>query len=242
MKKALIVGLNYYNTPSELHGCVNDSTNLCNLVTEKEYSVTLLTEHTPIKPTKDNIIKELNELILSDANELFFSYSGHGSFIRDLNRDEKDGRDECLVSLDCNLIVDDEINKIIQQLRPEQRLFCIIDACHSGSVLDLAYNYDCNTNSLVKDELCSDNINGDVLMISGCLDNQYSMDTIINDQGQGALTATFIHIYNELFGSGNCTYSNLITSIRNKLVEDGYDQLPNLASNKLLDLFEQIKI
>ena len=59
----------------------------------------------------------LLELIISDAKTLFFHYSGHGSYIKDENGDEVDGKDECLCPIDyaySGMIIDDEIKGILQ--------------------------------------------------------------------------------------------------------------------------------
>ncbi len=46
----------------------------------------------------------------------------------------------CVCVLQGGQIVDDELNQLlVNPLRPGVRLHCIIDACHSGSVLDLEY-------------------------------------------------------------------------------------------------------
>lgn len=238
MKKALVVGINYYNTECELYGCINDSINLANFLINRGYEVVSLIEGTNNEPTRDNIINELNKLITSDATKLFFSYSGHGTYIQDISGDEKDGKDECIVDVNSKLIVDDEFNNILLQVRSNQTMFCIMDSCHSGTVLDLCYNYNIN-NSMIEDSLSDSNFKGEIVMLSGCLDNQYSADTIINNQPQGALTGTFLNIYPKL---EKCTYLDLICEIRKKLKKDGYDQIPNLSSSKYINLYKELSI
>lgn len=70
---------------------------------------------------------------------------GHGGQTKDLDGDEEDGYDECLYPVDyqsAGHIVDDEIHDtIVRPLQPGVRLTAIIDACHSGSMLDLPYIY-----------------------------------------------------------------------------------------------------
>ena len=137
-----------------------------------------------IKPTKQNIIYELTNLLTNSlpGDSLFFLYSGHGTFSADLNGDELDGKDELIVPIDStsisNCIRDDEFNKIIQDnLKPDVKLFVLFDSCHSGSMLDLKYTY--------SDSVFTNNPNvletvGQVFMISGCRDDQTSLDTVIN--------------------------------------------------------------
>lgn len=77
------------------------------------------------------------------GDSLIFHYSGHGSRQRNYNGDEVDGYDETLCPLDFEtqgMIVDDEINAtIVKPLPLGAKLHAIIDACHSGTVLDLPY-------------------------------------------------------------------------------------------------------
>lgn len=77
------------------------------------------------------------------GDSLVFHYSGHGSQQRNYTGDEVDGYDETLCPLDYEtqgMIVDDEINvTIVRPLPAGVKLHAIIDACHSGTVLDLPF-------------------------------------------------------------------------------------------------------
>ena len=85
------------------------------------------------------------------GDSLVFHYSGHGSQQRNYTGDEVDGYDETLCPLDFKtqgMIVDDEINAtIVRPLPRGVRLHAFIDACHSGTVLDLPFF--CRMNRLV---------------------------------------------------------------------------------------------
>ena len=57
-KYAALIGLNYRNTPNEIYGCINDTTNIKNML-ETKYgfnNFVFLTDDTNNKPTKENII------------------------------------------------------------------------------------------------------------------------------------------------------------------------------------------
>lgn len=77
------------------------------------------------------------------GDSLVFHYSGHGSQQRNYSGDEADGYDETLCPLDFEtqgMIVDDEINEtIVKPLPHGVKLHALIDACHSGTVLDLPF-------------------------------------------------------------------------------------------------------
>ena len=152
MKRALIFGINYRGSNSELNGCINDAQNmLYMLVNHYDYNrdcITLMTDDTDIKPTKYEMLKSLNEFISSskDCNEMFLHYSGHGTNIKDKNNDEEDGLDECLVPLDymySGIIKDDELKSIVQLINPNTKLWIVIDACHSATMFDLEYKLEC---------------------------------------------------------------------------------------------------
>lgn len=77
------------------------------------------------------------------GDSLLFHFSGHGSRQKNYNGDEIDGYDETLCPLDFEtegMIIDDEINAtIVRPLPLGVKLHAIIDACHSGTALDLPF-------------------------------------------------------------------------------------------------------
>ncbi|EOY22712.1 Metacaspase 1 isoform 2 [Theobroma cacao] len=151
-KRAVICGVSYKNTGYELKGCINDANCMKYLLVNRfsfpESSIVTLTEEEtdPHKrPTKHNIRMALNWLVqgCQPGDSLVFHYSGHGSQQRNYTGDEVDGYDETLCPTDFEsqgMIVDDEINvTIVRPLPHGVKLHAIIDACHSGTVLDLPF-------------------------------------------------------------------------------------------------------
>lgn len=54
-KRALLIGINYRETPSELRGCINDVNNVKEFLLTKGYKekyITILTDDTEVKPTQ----------------------------------------------------------------------------------------------------------------------------------------------------------------------------------------------
>lgn len=96
-------------------------------------------------PTKHNIRLAMRWLVqdCQRGDSLVFHFSGHGSRERDSNNDELDGFDEALCPLDYETegpIIDDEINDtLVRPLPHGAKLHAIIDACYSGTVLDLPF-------------------------------------------------------------------------------------------------------
>ncbi len=243
-KYAVLIGINYRNTPNELYGCINDATNIKNMLQTKYgfNNFVFLTDDTINKPTKENIIHTFTKLLANSisGDSLFFSYSGHGTCTIDLNKDELDGQDEVIVPINATniktCIIDDELNKIIKtNLKPGVKLFALFDSCFSGTMLDLKYNVDKLDNTIINHNV-SDTL-GQVFMISGCNDKQYSADVVINNKATGAMTFSFIHTI-EKYGT-SITFKKLIENMRLFLTDNGLKQIPQLSSGKTIDINTQ---
>lgn len=102
------------------------------------------------RPTRANIIRAMHWLVAGAQpnDSLFLHFSGHGSQTEDLDGDEEDGLDETILPEDfktAGMIVDDEMHDILVKPLPAGcRLTALFDCCHSGSVLDLPYEYSVN--------------------------------------------------------------------------------------------------
>lgn len=153
-RKALLIGINYFNQRGELRGCINDVRNMAGYLSESfgyaREDMVLLTDdqQNPMsQPNKANILRAMHWLV-KDArpnDSLFFHFSGHGGQTEDFDGDEEDGYDEVIYPVDFRTaghIVDDELHRIlVHPLAPGVRLTAIFDSCHSGSALDLPYVY-----------------------------------------------------------------------------------------------------
>ncbi|KAL6941693.1 Ca(2+)-dependent cysteine protease [Hanseniaspora osmophila] len=161
-RKALIVGINYFNSQNELRGCINDAQNMFNfLCSQYGYShddIVILTDDQSEMgrvPLRANIIRAMQWLV-KDArpnDSLVFHYSGHGGQTKDLDGDEDDGMDDVIYPVDfqqTSHITDDEMHDIMVKVLPQGcRLTALFDSCHSGSVLDLPYTY--STKGVIKE-------------------------------------------------------------------------------------------
>ncbi|KAG8368668.1 hypothetical protein BUALT_Bualt15G0069700 [Buddleja alternifolia] len=151
-KRAVLCGISYYGQRYKLDGTVNDVKSMRYFLTQRlgfpSDSILILTEEESdprLIPTGNNIRKALKWLVqgCQSGDSLVFHYSGHGSQQLDFNRDEVDGYDEILWPVDYQTegtILDDEINAtIVRPLPRGATLHAIIDACHSGTILDLPF-------------------------------------------------------------------------------------------------------
>ena len=242
-KNALLIGCNYIGTQYQLSGCINDVENIqTKLKTQYGFNnILIMSDNTSKKPTKVNILDEIKNL-LTNANsgdKLFLAFSGHGTYMKDTSGDEKDGLDELFVPLDFNCISDDEIKTFINNnLKKDVTLFALFDCCHSGTLLDLRYQYfDSENYDNASENTKETETIGNVIMISGCRDKQTSADAYINSTFQGAMTWAFLDTVNK---NPNLSWKELITTMRSSLKTSKYEQIPQLSSGKKLDLTTKI--
>jgi metacaspase-1 len=142
MKRALLVGINDYpGTQNDLQGCINDITNLYDvLVKYFGFATTDIRLLSDKRATKKNILEGLKVLLAGAAagDTLVFHYSGHGSQVRDTEGDElADGLDEIICPWDFDwegsFIKDDDFADAFSGLKKGVSLEVILDSCHSGT-------------------------------------------------------------------------------------------------------------
>ena len=143
--------------------------------------------------------------------------------------------------LDFNCINDDELKSLIQSnLKKNVTLFALFDCCHSGTMLDLKYQYfdDNQSNTIIENTNAYETL-GDLIMISGCMDEQTSADAYINSSYQGAMTWSFLNVTDK---KQDILFKDLIVNMRNVLKTSEYTQIPMLSSGKMLDLNNKLCI
>ncbi|KAK9129078.1 hypothetical protein Syun_017875 [Stephania yunnanensis] len=137
---ATLVGCNYFNTPNELHGCINDVRAMRDALLSRfgfdPDHVEVLTDEpgSAVAPTGSNIMGALNRMVdrAEPGDVLFFHYSGHGTRVP---TDHGLKHDEAIVPCDFNLITDVDFRRLVNRL-PEGASFTIIsDSCHSGGLI-----------------------------------------------------------------------------------------------------------
>jgi len=232
--KALLIGINYEGTQHALRGCINDVKRMENRLEKLKCfdNFTMMTDETEVKPTRTNILKELKSLC-SEAKEgetLFFHFSGHGTYTYDRNNDEKDRKDECIVSVDSQVITDDEIYNILKTLPKNCNMIMIFDCCHSGTIADLKFSYVRNSR-VARTNNRKNDIKANVISISGCMDHQTSADAYIQNKFQGAMTFAFLQYF-----SKNIPIHQLINRMRQLLRRKQFPQYPILSCTSLISL------
>lgn len=251
VKRALLVGINYKNSDSQLNGCINDVKNIQSiLINNSDYKtedVRILTEEHAVKPTRSNIEANINWLVSNckAGDTLVFYYSGHGSSIKDNSNDEADGLDEVIVPLDyktAGIISDDWLfTNMVSKIVSGATLWGFTDCCHSGSMIDLKYNYKSQCeykNGALKSKILynsqewsdkftfslekSKDVVGNVYLFSGCQDQETSADATINNLPQGAFSFCLIEFIKsnlQKMPNGQMKFKNGTVKLRNILKE-----------------------
>jgi hypothetical protein len=243
-KIALVMGLNYIDSRHRLYGCINDTKNIIKLLKGKygwkDNEIILMTDNTAIKPTKDNIIKTLREIVDKINNEgikqFFISYSGHGTNVHDYSSDEDDKMDEVLVPLDVNTagyVKDDVFHDILHDINNDCVTFCLFDCCNSGTAADLKYNHQGFLKYTIENKKTM--MDNHVYMISGCKDVQTSVDAYNWDTNEyeGVLTSAFIQA--NKIKRKRMNYFRLVNLMRRIIKNRRMKQIPQLTSSVIID-------
>lgn len=149
-RKSLLIGINYFGSPHELHGCVDDVHRMLPLVKHWGFGETdcqriLLDapDWQGQRPTLANLRAAIAWLVhdAQPGDAFLLHYSGHGGRVP-----RSDGRGEwhetlCPVDMDeAGMLHDSELFEILVKPLPKGcRLTCILDACHSAGALDLPF-------------------------------------------------------------------------------------------------------
>jgi alkyl hydroperoxide reductase subunit AhpF len=110
-------------------------------------------------------------------------------------------------------------------------MFAMFDNCHSGTILDLKYKYENNKNIITNSNYRE--TKGNVILVSGCKDNQVSYDASINNQFNGVLTWVIINV---LENNENITWASLLKKAREIIAMNKFDQIPQLSCGTNVDL------
>jgi hypothetical protein len=236
----------YGGWSGDLAGCEFDANDMESIAKAKGYSTSvLLTEAATSEAVTQEIRAAAADL---DPGDIFFlTYSGHGGQVPDLNGDENwDGYDETWVLFDRQL-VDDELYTLWGSFANGVRVVVLSDSCHSGSAIRDAFYEASPANETVGahfknlpreiqkktyedhkeqyDTIQSDNPQGanvgvgaSVLLISGCMDNQFSRDGDRN----GLFTQTLKQVWDD--GSFSGSYRSFRDEIVDRMPSD---QTPN---------------
>ncbi|KAF8504310.1 caspase domain-containing protein [Russula emetica] len=248
-RKALCIGINYTGQSNPLQGCVDDAKNVYQFLMDNHRythsNIIVLTDDNSnprSQPTQKNILSAMRWLV-GDANPddaLFIHYSGHGGRTRDLDGDEPDGWDEVIFPLDyktTGIITDDVLHDtLVKPLPAGCRLTAVFDSCHSGSILDLTFEF--HSNGRVRSSPVAPAFQqaksspADVVCFSGCKDSQTSADTVQDGVAVGAMSYAYLKV---LKRNPQISYLDLLRGVR-EILKKKYSQRPQLSATHEVDI------
>lgn len=242
----LLCGIRYAEGSGHLKGCHNDVINIYNFLKNKyegskydldfiilaDFEGKLCGDIDCIWPSKLNILNSLETLRNKGYKKYFIHYSGHGTSQFDWGGEEDDLKDEVICPYDyasSGSIADDTLNShFLQHLGSDCYVRILMDCCRSGTIWDLKYRY----GNGVIDKINAPEISCNVIVLSGCKDNQYSYDVYTAGESQGAFTHCFLKTMNN---NSNAVVTESVKLINNCLVAGGWGgQTSRLTSSFLL--------
>jgi hypothetical protein len=231
MNKALCTGINNYpGSANDLQGCVNDANDWANALKNFGFNVTTVID---AAVTTDNIKNLLLKMITEaeSGDTLVFTYSGHGTNVPDTSGDEDDSYDEALYLYN-GVLLDDELREIISKLPTGANLIVILDSCFSGTAtraIGVRPKYMPGSTPIVGSKKKAFLSGEDMveILLSGCNDDEYSYDAIINNRANGAFTYYALKSLTD-----DITYEEWMNKIHDDLPSRNYPQTPQLEGSK----------
>ena len=259
-KRALCIGINDYpGTDGDLAGCINDAEDWTAVLGARGFAVTQLLD---AAATRAAMVEHIGNLITGAArgDSVIITYSGHGTWVPDRSGDEPDGRDEALCPHDIGdgqLLLDDDLRSLFDQRAAGVRVVLISDSCHSGSVtrgeeVDLdpqlpRARFLPPASWMVSSELAAlrqrpgavmggmTRAGGD-LLLSGCLDTEFSWDTRFRGRPNGAFTYYAIKTFHTLLPGAS--YQQWFRALRHYLPSTRLPQTPQVFGSRTARHFD----
>jgi hypothetical protein len=251
MRYALCIGINDYpGTGSDLSGCVNDAQDWAEELTKRGFDTELMLD---AEATGDAVRAGIRRKLAGagSGDTVVITYSGHGTWVRDDNGDEPDGRDEALCPYDIftnGPLLDDELYDILCERQRGTRVVMISDSCHSGTVARFAPSLRPSADKvrflppavfLSPEEaeraahmprVVAGRPRHAALLMSGCQDLEYSYDARFGDRPNGAFTYVALAALRDL--PADATYKDWMTAIAKRLPSQDYPQTPSLDGSR----------
>jgi len=144
MNRALLVGINNYPSPNQLHGCVNDVSDMANFLVSKcgfaHDDVRLVTD---ARATAKNILDRIGWLLtgIGKGDRILFHYSGHGAQVPARNpQGQTDRVDEVICPVDFSfdddstMIRDKDFVRLFGNVPAGVEFNWVSDSCFSGGL------------------------------------------------------------------------------------------------------------
>lgn len=257
-RKALTIGVNYVGTDYALAGCVNDAEDWARLLKDQKFDVHTLIEKAA---TRQAIMLGIGRLVgtMRAGDVGVVTYSGHGTWVPDVDGDEPDGQDEAICPYDmgddgANLILDDELRSLYADVPRGATLVTVFDSCHSGTAYRFArmpwesrrrsrfvppttfarsatlkVKVDRAYSAAPRARATRSPLPG-VVYFAACRDAEYAIDAEIADRPRGAFSYFAIAAFNHALNTDG-TYRDVFAAIRQSLPNMEFVQTPQLSAS-----------
>lgn len=235
---SLHIGLNvvdpaaYGGWNGQLRACVFDAEDMAGVASAQGMAPSLLLDS---QATAQSVLTSIQAAALElQPGDLFLlTYSGHGGQVNDPREDDGQSETWCLYD---RQLIDDEIYAALCRFREKVRVVVFSDSCHSGTVVRGFFNTSAPDNRAmpgpvadadaheradqytaiqtdIGDRDLLDAMRATVLLISGCQDNQVSLDGTQN----GAFTEQLLVVLADGAAGTRMTYRGLRRRVLNLL-------------------------
>jgi hypothetical protein len=138
-RRAICVGIDAYDAPNTLAGCVNDANGWAAALRALGFDTSTLLNR---DATWQAILDVMKDLVSSAraGDVIVFQYAGHGTRVPDADGDETSGRDSALCPVDFpsgRFLIDDDVRQVMHGLADGVNMTCFFDCCHSGTITRL---------------------------------------------------------------------------------------------------------
>jgi hypothetical protein len=139
---AIVIGINYVGTSSELRYCVNDAAEFKGALLDNGWQESEITYLTNGGATYTAIMDAITAVsnAADENDEVIFFYSGHGSVSNYDVDNDGERKDECIVPVEltsATLIWDGDLKQAFSLCKSQRMLF-YFDSCYSGGMTDLS--------------------------------------------------------------------------------------------------------
>ncbi len=215
MRKALIVGIDYYSNFCSLNGCVNDATNVYSILSRNfdnslNFSANLLTSKDQTAPIKRRDLRNrIQDLFSGDSDIALFYFAGHGHIESTggyiLASDDSSGDEGIPLS---------DVITFANNSKAKNRII-VLDSCHSGIAGSTSSN-------ISKAELTE----GTTILTASTAE-QYATE----EDGSGIFTTLFVDALSGAAGNlvGDVTPGSIYAHIDQSL--GPWDQRPVFKTN-----------
>lgn len=253
--KALLVGINKYNSQQNLAGCINDIEDVAKYLVESckfnPETIRLLSDE---RATAKGILERLEWLVqdVEPGDKIVFHYSGHGAqYPSRGGSGEIDDLLEVICPCDFNwdedkMITDKQFVSLFSKIPNGTKMLWLCDSCHSGDLTRSIYpmrGYRGPTviyrtipipadiawrykTVVLKNLTTKPHREGlHLVFVSGCQSDQVSADTSFGGRPNGSFTYYFLK---SCYDSPGKSIESIVTNTSELLAANKFSQRPSL--------------